>query len=352
MSFENPYLGANPFIPNARGEFNVTPFSQFELLDASIRSPYVQQWNLTIQRELFKDLLLEFGYVGTKGTKLIGTRNINAAIFIPGQSNPGNVGLRRPFAPQYGPLYNYETVFNSNYHSFQFTANKRFSRGFSILAAYTYSKTIDQLSIPINFETTPGQATFPQNQNDLRAERGRAAFDIRQRFVISYVWDLPFFNGRGGALEKILGGWQITGITTFQTGMPLTVLDSSDPALDGDPTDRPDLVGDPNSGPRTVERFFNTAAFRPVPFGSGRYGTAGRNIVTGPGFNNFDFSLIKDFKFSEARYIQFRAEFFDLFNHPNFDLPVNDITSPSFGRILNTKPNSERQIQFGLKFYF
>jgi hypothetical protein len=351
-SFENPYQSHNPFIANSKGEFSVAPFSQFEILDRNIRSPYVQQWNLTIQRELGKDFLAEISYVGTKGTKLIGTRNINAARFIPGQSNPGNVALRRPFAPQYGPLFNYETVFNSSYNGLQFTVNKRFSQGFSLLAAYTFSKALDLLSIPINFETTPGQATYPQNQNDLRAERGRAAFDIRHRFVLSYVVDLPFFKGRGGALEKALGGWQVSGITTFQTGSPLTVLDSSDPSLDGDATDRPDLVGDPNQGPHRVERFFNTAAFRPVPFGSGRYGNAGRNIVTGPGFNNFDFSLIKEIKLSETRYFQFRAEFFDLFNHPNFDLPVNDITSPNFGQIQNTKPNSERQIQFGLKFYF
>lgn len=350
-SFEDPYLGSNPFIPGPKGEFPVLPFSQFELVDADVRSPYVQQWNLTLQKQIAGDFLFEVGYVGTKGTKLIGTRNINSAIFIPGQSNPANVGLRRPFAPAFGPLFNYETVFNSNYHGLQLSLNKRLSKGYSLLAAYTLSKAIDLLSIPVNFQTTPGQATYPQNQNDLRAERGLAAFDVRHRFVINYIVDLPLFKGRGGALEKALGGWQLSGITTFQSGTPFTVLDTSDPALDGDPTDRPDLVGNPE-GARTVEAWFNTAAFRPVPFGSGRLGNAGRNIVTGPGFNNFDVSLIKNFKIKEDVNVEFRAEFFNLFNHPNFDLPVNNIVSPDFGGVLNTKPNSERQLQFGLKLHF
>ncbi len=340
-SFGDPFSGMSPFQGRTAQQVaaaNIFPlFSFLQIMDPKMRTPYVQQWNLTGQWQALKDMVVQLAYVGSKSTKLPEAVEINSA-------RP-----TRPFAPAFLQVSNYQTSANANYNALQVTANKRLGNGLSLLASYTWSKSIDDASHPVNFLNASNEATFPQDRLNLAAERGRSAFDARHRFVLSTLYEIPFWKNRRDALGNAFGNWQVNGIITEQTGFPFTVLDSSDPNRDGDATDRADIVGNPFAGTTTPSLFFNPAAFaHPAP---GNDGNAGRNILSGPGIANVDFSVFKNFLWKETRSVQFRAEFFNLFNHANFNLPVHDINSPNAGAILSTRLPS-RQIQFALKFNF
>jgi hypothetical protein len=240
---------------------------------------------------------------------------------------------------------------------------KRFGYGLSFLASYTLSKTLDDVS-SFNItgsasQSVAGENDLAQNPFDLAAEHGRSMFDARHRLVVSYNWNLPFWNHPQSWYQQILGNWQANGITTFMSGTPFTVYDSQDvslqggaPEISGFSSNRPDLIGNPNSGPRTPQEWFNVSAFQrldPVAQ-AGQFGNEGRNVVEGPGYQQWDFSLFKDIPIREAKRLQFRAEFFNVFNHANFRLPDNDISSPNFGQIQNALPG--REVQLALKFLF
>lgn len=327
-------------------------FSFLQIMDQNMRTPYVQQWNLTYQWQAQKDMVVEVGYVGTKSTKLPQAVELNSAAPYPNG---------RPFSPALFQVSNYQTTANAVYHALQVSANKRMGNGLSFLASYTWSHSIDGGSVPVNFLNPTGEATFPQDRFNLRAERGRSAYDVRHRFIASFLYELPLLKKRTDLMGKAFGSWQVNGILTAATGAPFTVLDSSDPNQDGDATDRPNPV--PGADPFTPQpsvpgcaavtkdpqSWYNPCAFAHPAIGTD--GQVGRNTLTGPGIGNLDFSLFKDFHWTESRSIQFRAEFFNLTNHPIFGVPVNDFTSPNAGRIQKTKLPS-RQIQFALKFFF
>jgi hypothetical protein len=241
------------------------------------------------------------------------------------------------------------------------------SHGLSFLASYTYSKAIDDVS-SFNItgsasQSVAGENDLAQNPFDLAAERGRSMFDARNRLVLSYEWELPFWQQPRNWVQHVLGNWQVNGITTFMSGTPFTVYDSngslpqdSAPEISGFPANRPDLIANPNNGPKTAQQWFNLSAFRPVDPNAvaqgahSVFGSEGRNVVQGPGFGQWDFSAFKNVRMSESKDLQFRAEFFNLFNRPNFGLPNNDINSPTFGQIASALP--PRQIQFALKLLF
>lgn len=227
-----------------------------------------------------------------------------------------------------------------------------------MLASYTWSKSIDDAS---NFFPSTGDPNYPQNSYDLRAERGRSNFDVRHRFSASYVYDLPFGKGRkyladGGGWATLLSGWQTAGVVTLQTGRPFTVALSREfdnsgtgiSALGFGANDRPNLIGNPEISNHSPERWFNTGAF--VIPASGTFGNSGRNILDGPGYQSVNASLIKNTSLTERVNLQFRAETFNLFNHPNFNLPDNFLGSPTFGQV--TSARDPRHIQFGLKLLF
>ena len=233
-----------------------------------------------------------------------------------------------------------------------------------MLGSYTLSKTLDDVS-SFNItgsasQSTAGENDLAQNPFDLLAEHGRSMFDARQRLVISYQWNLPFFTHGQNWYEHILGGWQVNGITTFMSGTPFTVYDSTGvsaqggaPEISGFPSDRPNLVGDPNAGPHTPDQWVSRSAFQQLnPVTQvGQFGNAGRNIVQGPGLQQWDFSVLRSFRFTESKNLQFRAEFFNLFNHANFGLPVNDLNDQkNFGKIQTSQPG--RLVQLALKFLF
>jgi hypothetical protein len=378
LNFPDPYFGNPP--PN--GTF-ATPLTNLTLAP-NLPLPYSQDWDLNLQRSLGSDLLLEVGYVGTKGTKLPRFVEGNPAIYIPGvdsSGNPistsGNADFRRihsgctldPGSPPctYSSTGLIEGIANSSYNAMEASLTKRFSHGLSFLASYTYSKTIDDAS---SFNMTGSAAKPVAGENDLAqdpfnlgAERGRSLFDSRQRFVLSYQWSLPFWRKPHGWYQHAFGDWQINGIVTMMSGTPFTVFDSNDfsvqgsaPEITGFFSNRPNLVPgqNPNSGPHTPGAWLNRSAFQQITQDPNspvqQFGTAGRNIAQGPGYADWDFSAFKNIQVAEGKEFQFRAEFFNFLNHPNFHLPDSDIGSSTFNQILEAQ--APRLIQFALKFSF
>jgi hypothetical protein len=361
LYFNSPFFDFNLFFPLPGLPLTLNDpfpaFFPFVLPDTALafqrdlRTPYVQHWNLSIQQELGNNRILEVAYVGSKGTKLITARDINQPRPSPAPINP------RPVL-QFDDINLIESRANSSYNSLQVKLQQRFESGLSLLSSYTWAKSIDDAS---NFFSSAGDPNFPQDSLDARAERGRSNFDVRHRLSVGYTYDLPFGKGRPwvsdhGWLTTALTGWQTLGIVTLQTGRPFTValLSEIDNSNTGRSTlgfganDRPNLVGNPDLSDRSPDRWFNTAAFAFPPFGT--FGNAGRNILDGPGYQNVNASLLKNTMVTETVNLQLRAEFFNLFNHPNFDLPDNFLGSPTFGRIRSAQ--SPRHIQFGVKVLF
>jgi hypothetical protein len=168
---------------------------------------------------------------------------------------------------------------------------------------------------------------------------------------VSYLYEFPEIKRDNAFVNKAINGWGVNGIVAFQSGIPFTILDPTDTACTGNTNGRADLIGNPHLSNGSINEYFNTAAFAPVGTCAG-YGNSGRNLLRGPGVNNWDFAIVKNTRFKESMNFQFRTEFFNLWNHPGFENPVSDITSPSFGQILQTRPSNERQIQMVFRFEF
>jgi hypothetical protein len=365
LYFNSPYFDNNIFfsLPGLPLTLNnpFPAFFPFPLPDSALaiqrdlRTAYMQHWNLNVERQIGARGVLEVAYVGSKGTKLLTARDINQP--LPSVLPPGLPIVPRP-NPRFDDIDLLESRANSSYNALQVRFQQRLTRGFSALASYTWSKSIDDAS---NFFSSAGDPNFPQDSYDVGAERGRSNFDVGQRLSVSYTYDLPFGKGRAyladsGWISTILTGWQSYGIVTLQTGRPFTVallpeIDNSGTGrsiLGFGANDRPNIVGNPELSQRTPDRWFNTAAFAfPRP---GTFGNAGRNILDGPGYRNVNASLVKNTALTETLSLQFRAEVFNLFNHPNFNLPDNFLGSPTFGRISSAR--DPRHIQFGLKLLF
>jgi carboxypeptidase family protein len=342
-----PLTVFNPFPFNTPSQ---SPPSAFAF-DRNLRTSYTQHWNLSVQRQIGDNLVAELAYVGSKGTKLLAARDINQPQASPQQPN-------LPPNPLFGEITQQEGSAASNYHSFQARLQQRLAFGLALLGSYTYGKSIDNAS---GIFSSAGDPNYPQNSYNLRGERGRSGFDVRHRFSLSYSYDLPFGKGKSllgnSKLLTTLGaGWQTYGVITLQTGRPFTVallpeFDNSNTGISNLGflgNDRPNLTGQAKLDNPTPDRWFNTAAFAIPPFGS--FGNSGRNILDGPSYQNVNFSIVKNTSIREAATIQFRTEFFNLFNHPNFGLPDNFVGSPSFGRLVSA--DSPRRVQFGLKLLF
>jgi Carboxypeptidase regulatory-like domain len=319
--------------------------------DRHLRTAYVQHWNFGIERQLGRNIIAEIAYVGSKGAKLLLSRDINQPL------PSGQMPNLRP-NPFFGEILIQESSASSIYHSLQGRIQKRLDFGLSLLGSYTWAKSIDDAS---GIFSSTGDPNFPQDSYNLRAERGRSNFDVKHRFSLSYAYDLPFGKGKSvlsnaGWVTALVSGWQTYGVITLQSGRPFTVallqeFDNSNTGrsnLGFGANDRPNLVGVAKLDNPTPERWFNTAAFVIPPFGN--FGNAGRNILDGPGLQNVNFSVMKNTVITERANLQLRAEFFNLFNHPNFGLPDNFVGSPSFGSILSAQ--SPRRIQFGMKLLF
>lgn len=330
------------------------PFGVFGV-DQNMRTPYVHNYSLNLQRQLARSTVLQVGYVGSAGTKLAFTRNINAP--IPGTT--GSPQARRPFNsrfPNFGSISLLESSATSNYNSLQVSVTQNNWHGLSGIFAYTYGHAIDTSSEARN--------TLPANSYNVLNERGNSAFDVRHTFRGSFTYDIPVFFS---ALPKRLtNGWQLNSILSFNTGTPLNITAGYNRSLSGDGNDRVDLIGDPFAG-TGGNRFLNTAAFS-VPrnatggtIADGQFGTLARNALYGPGFQSVDASIFKTTKITEGISAQFRFEVFNVFNLVNWANPVTNFSSGSFGLLTNTRNGGSapglgqgepRNIQLALKILF
>lgn len=338
--------------------------------DAAGRPPYAQQWNFSIQHALPSAMLFEVRYVGAKGTRVPRFIEANPSVYVPGST--ASVDQRRIYAgcpanandpcnfASVG-LVNYST--NSTYHALQTTLLRRFQSGLTFSTSYWFSKTLDYVSSMNVAGSAPrlvsGENDIAQNPFNLRAEHGPSLFDARHRFVASATWGLPFGKSLTGAAATLLRNWQLNGIATVSSGTPFSVYDTrnvaqqgSHPEISGFAGSRPDAISNPDLGTRTVEQWVSPAAFRRLDAvtEAGKFGNAGRNTVRGPGQGALDLSAFKNFKLTDRWTAQFRLEGFNVTNHANFGVPVNDLSSPNFGRILEA--GSPRVFQAALKLLF
>ena len=365
-TLDNPLAGTtsvNLSVPDVAG------------IDQNFKTPYVQSWSLDLQHQIGPKTLVTAGYFGSRGVHLSGlvdanllppgfaltqtcrTNSTTPATFGPCQT-PGQVFTSstqelilnqiRPFRG-YGAVRLLQTRFNSNYHSLQTTAQQRLSRGSQINVAYTWSKNMT--------DSQNEFATAPQNTYNLHDEYSRANLDRRHVLSVNYIYELPFFRSQANLKEKVLGGWQISGITYYFTGLGFSATTSSnDPAglglLGSSPSGaRPDALCDPNSGaPQTFERWFNTACFANPPAGVNRVGNASRNVITARPTTRFDATLSKSFRFNESTSVQLRWEVFNIFNHTNFTTLSTNITASNYGFVTGVR--DPRTMQLGLKFIF
>jgi hypothetical protein len=322
-------------------------------IDPGFRDTYVQHWNLGYQRQLPSNMVFEVSYVGNKGTRLAKTVDINQAFPVPGLTQ-SPVQPRRPW-PGFGAVPQLQSSGNSIYHGLLSRFERRFSGGLSFLSAYTFGHAID--------DSTGGNVT--QDSRNLRADRGNSDFDARHRLAISHVFELPFGRDRrfgkdwNSVVNALFGGWEISGIGTFQSGQPIFVQlsPSNQNSNTGSTRDRPDIAyildGQlivPDVRPVIEDRPDKTIYLDPAAFSipvRGTFGNAPRNYFNGPGTKNWDLMLGKNFR-REGLNVQFRAEFYNVFNHPSLNQPNRFVDTTSFGRITSTLLQN-RQIQFGLK---
>lgn len=316
--------------------------SFFTIQPQEFDNSYVQQWNIGIEREIGFNTAVKISYVGSKGTHLERRYDANAA-----QPSTAALTIARRRYPNFNAIQLQESSASASYHSLQVSGERRFSDGFLFLAGYTYSKSLDDVSSWTGLGAQ--ESAFPQNPFNLRAERGRSAFDLRHRFTLSTVYELPF-RSENRAVDLLIGGFQVSGILTLQSGFPFNVfISNTDTAnVTGAATanSRLNVVGDPFANV-PAGFFFNPAAFaRPA---AGTFGSAGRNFLSGPSTKQLDFSVLKVLRFSERLSLQLRGEAFNVLNRPSFGLPVGDFASSSFGRLVSA---DNRELQLGIKFLF
>lgn len=300
--------------------------------------PYVEQWNINVERQLPADFVAQVGYTGSEAKKLPVVVNVNQA--IPGT---GSVTSRRPYQGV-GDIMFYGPLDNSTYNALIAKLERRFSHGLSLLTSYTYGHSIDGGGNQ-NDSNDPG----PQDVRNLRAQKGSSNFDAQQRFVTSGFYELPFGKSPG-FVNRLIRNWQLSGIYSAQTGVPLTIQLSSDPSSTGT-TAHPNRLADGNlpSDQRTVSHWFDLSAFAAPTCIC--FGNSGRSIVRAPGFTDIDLGVSRDFHFRERFRLQVRVESFNLANHPNLGLP-NRVIGNALAGTINTTINPSRQNQFAMKLYF
>jgi hypothetical protein len=315
-------------------------------------TPYLTEWSLGIQQAFTKSIVFETTYFGSKGTRLPLTTSQNVVNPLTYTGTAVPTQANRPYS-NFSTVSSEDTRSDSEFHSWQNSLKQTYRNGLTFILAYTWAKSIDGGGGIGSGSNSSGTAQNPYN---LRAERGLSDFDVRHRIVFSPVAELPFGKNKAflnhGVASQILGGFQVSGIFTFQTGRPFTVTNSATNAsgLFGN-TDRPNVIGNPNAGPRTVKQWFNTAAFTTNT--ALQFGNEGRNTVIGPKYTDLDLTLARNFPIFERLTGQFRAESFNLLNHPNFFNPYSTASqfgTSSFGQI--TTANNPRDLQFSLRMLF
>jgi Carboxypeptidase regulatory-like domain len=353
-----PLRSTNDLFPSFAEPGPATPAANTFLavsMSPDPKNPYVQQWSLGVQREIFRSTIVELNYIGTQGSNLLMRRNIAQALpYDP--ANPKSVAERKPY-PNFVVYIDSDFSGTSNYNAM----NAKLERHTASLVAtvvYTWAKSTDNKSAAAGIGASNfngWQGTLDNSRPEL--DRGRSDFDVDHRLVGSFVYNLPFGKGEkfasdaSGVTNALVGGWQVNGIATFQRGFPITITAADAGGLnDSFGTNRADIVGDPypDGFNKSIDAWFNTAAFRqPAP---GSFGSVGRNTLRGPGINNLDLAVFKNFEVGRGSRVQFRFESFNTFNHAQFNAPVVNVADNRFGRILGARPGRINQI--GLKLLF
>lgn len=348
--FSNPFTGSS-VVPNRAGSVSI---------DQYLKSSYTQQWNLSVQKRLPANILLDVGYVGSKGNRLLASFTaMNRPIQVVDPRTPGlaSVNARRPNQNFQRAIGGEKSVGMSIYHALQAKVERRLAKGLTFLTSYTWSKAI---SSPTDNYGLIGGGWFIANVQDMynfRSDRSVAVFDVTQRSVSTILYDLPFFRNSKGLSRTILGGWQVSTIATFQSGFPAPVAATVDTTGTGI-VSRPDMVagqtGNLPGSQRSWNRWFNTAAFTVAPYG--RFGNSPREgAFRLPGITNFDFAANKFFRFGERGRVEIRGEFYNLFNNFNPDPSTVDrrLNSVTFGKVGGGVSGiTTRVIQLGAKLYF
>lgn len=347
-NFSDPYAGTtNPFPASLDPPSTVT-FPQYSsqfVHAGDFRNPYVQSWNLTLERELPGSFVMRLSYAASKGTRLAAPRELNPALYTPGATT-ATTNQRRPYQPAMGATAIVESVGNSTFHAFQWTLERRYQKGLTILANYQFAKSIDDTS---QNKQNGSVRTNPFNQ---RFDKGLAEFHKAHVFNFSSLYELPFHPG-SGIMRTLLGGWNINGIVSLYSGQPLTVTSGVDNARTGTGGQRADIVGDPNlpdgrSHQEQYTEWLRRAAF--VPNAIGTFGNLGRGTFFGPGFASVDLGLMKSFLVKERFDTQFRFEAFNAFNRVNFNNPNTAQNNANFMRI--TSAADPRILQLALRIRF
>lgn len=372
-TFQNPFAGATPppteafpiFIPIGQA-----PTRQILYMNPTMKEPYSQQWSLNAQYG-FGNYVAELGYVGTKGTHLNASYGANQALLASPEhpihdqttNSTNNLNQRVPILGfSTGGLSEYDNVFDSNYNSLQASLRKHFSNRLSFSVAYTFSHSIDDVGASTAGRNQPiGQYTGDIYNH--RGNRGSSGFDRTHRFVASYLYELPDVASNK-YLNSFLGGWAISGVSTIQSGAPFSITDSTAGNIYGRSGYASFVAGrtaeDATLSGKTqdrLNRYFDTTAFGPaVQIGNGfDFGNAGRSILRGPGQTNFDMALRKSFKaaaLGDKGNLEFRSEFFNVFNHAVFSNPGTARTTASSFGVISSTSGSPRIIQFALKFIY
>jgi hypothetical protein len=342
-------------------------------VDPHLKTPRIQQWSLNVQQQLAKDLMLEIGYVGSASTHLPHLIDVNQTLpYFNGRQVAQPVVYTTPQYPSLGSYFNeYKSVTSANYNSLRAKLEKRFSKGFSYLSAFTWSRSMDTASATRD----AGYGPSTPHEWDYRLDYGPSIFDAKTVWVNSALYELPFGKGRhfGGNLPKfadaVVGGWQIGGVGTVRTGFPASCLNTSDTAVSsaGMEVDNCELVAgqNPNAGAHNILSWWNLAAFA-TPTSQQVFGDAGRNVLRGPGYFNVDLTLQKVAQINEKVKLQLRFEAFNVLNHPNFSMPnVNEDQYPAYANgqpagslslsqigqfnSVNATASSNRQLQVAMK---
>jgi hypothetical protein len=343
LYFSAPYFNFFAYFPSQLGVITLSdPFPKnFPIptpnpalgFQPDLRTPFLHEFNVTVQRQLGATRVAEAAYVGSRGRKLIAARDVN-------QPRPSAAPLNLRPDPRFADITLVESRARSEFDSFQARFQQRYAFGCTMLVAYTLGRSKDDAS---GFFTSAGDPNFPQDSANLDAEWGRSSFDVRHRFSVSFSYELPF-------------DFTVGGIVQMQSGRPFTVallpeVDNSNTgrsSLGFGFNDRPNVSGDAAASDPTPNQWFNTSAFSMPAFGT--FGNAGRNILEGPGYANVNLALLKRVPLKGRAAVQLRAEAFNLLNRTNFDLPDNFYGSPTFGQILSA--GAPRHIQFGARVMF
>lgn len=327
-NIENPSGGSERPVPAS-----ITSFA------GDVKVPSTHNYSLSIQHKLQSDTLIDIAYVGSSGWNLYRSLNLNQLPAGTLQRNPGvNTNALRPYLG-YANITQYATGSNFSYNSLQIQVRKQFRDGGLANVAYTFGKSITDAS---------SWSEGPMDSYNFKNERGRASYDRRHILVLSYVYPLPFWRDQNAWYKVALGGWQLSGITMIQTGMPLNLNIQGDRAGTGTSGQRPDVIGDWEIPEKTVSQWFNPAAFG-VP-AAGTFGNLGRNVLTGPGTNNWDLSAQKFFRITEGIRAELRAEMFNAPNHLSYWSVATTVGASNFGQV--TGAMDPRTFQFGLKLVF